>query len=389
MPAAGPSPRPPGPPVDAPFDPEFDRRMMAAALRLGRTTLGRTNPNPAVGCIIVRTDGDSRIVVGRGATAPGGRPHAERIALAEAGEAARGATAYVTLEPCAHASKAGPCAGALVEAGVARVVTAMADPDPRTSGAGHARLVEAGIPVTTGVLEQLARRDHSGHIARVTLGRPHVTLKLAVSADGMIGTRGGERMLVSGREAFAAVQAMRTSFDSLMVGIGTVLVDNPRLTVRLPGLSRRTPTRVILDSAARTPPDAQLFATLADAPVKIVVGPEAPAANVAALAAAGAEVVAAPAPDGKLDLAAVLARLTDQGFTRLFAEGGAEVAAALVAAGLVDEVIIIRAPVVVGPEGVRALGGTALSAVEHSPRFAHVDTVPLGDDVMRTYWRNA
>jgi len=371
------------------IDAEFDRRMMAAALRLGRTTLGRTHPNPAVGCIIVRTVGDDRIVVGRGATAPGGRPHAERIALAEAGDAARGSTAYVTLEPCAHESKAGPCARALVEAGVARVVTAMADPDPRTSGTGHDMLADAGILVTTGVLEELARRAHSGHIARVTKGRPHVTLKLAVSADGMIGTRGGERMLVSGKPAFAAVQVMRTSFDSLMVGIGTVLVDNPRLTVRLPGLTRRTPARVILDAGARTPPNAHLFETLADAPLKIMVGPDAPAENVAALTAAGAEVIAVPASDGKLDLPAVLTHLCDGGFTRLFAEGGAEVAAALVAADLVDEVVIIRAPVVVGPDGVRALGGTALSAIERSPRFRHVDTVPLGDDVMRTYWRAA
>jgi diaminohydroxyphosphoribosylaminopyrimidine deaminase/5-amino-6-(5-phosphoribosylamino)uracil reductase len=371
------------------IDAEFDRRMMAAALRLGRTALGRTSPNPAVGCIIVRSDGDARIVVGRGATAAGGRPHAERVALAEAGEAARGATVYVTLEPCAHASQAGPCAGALVEAGVGRVVTAMADPDPRTSGAGHARLIEAGVPVTTGVLEDLARRAHSGHIARVTKGRPHVTLKLAVSADGMIGTRGGERMLVSGKPAFDAVQAMRTSFDTLMVGIGTVLVDNPRLTVRLPGLANRTPVRIILDAAARTPPTAHLFETLADAPLKIVVGPEAPAENVAALTAAGAEVIAAPATDGKLDLAAVLAGLGQSGFTRLFAEGGAEVAAALVTADLVDEVVIIRAPVVVGPDGVRALGSTALSAIEHSPRFRLTDTQPLGEDVMRTYWRAA
>ena len=372
------------------IDAEFDRRMMAAALRLGHTTLGRTNPNPAVGCIIVRTEGGNRVVVGRGATAPGGRPHAERIALAEAGDAARGATAYVTLEPCAHASKVGPCAGALVEAGVARVVTAMADPDPRTSGAGHARLIEAGIPVTTGVLEELARRAHSGHIARVSKGRPHVTLKLAVSADGMIGTRGGERMLVSGKPAFAAVQVMRTSFDTLMVGIGTVLSDNPRLTVRLPGLSGATPVRVILDAAARTPPAVQLFATLGDAPVKIFVAPDAPAENVAALASAGAEVIAVPlAREGRLDLTAVLTDLRDSGFTRLFAEGGAEVAAALVAADLVDEVVIIRAPVVVGAGGVRALGDTALSAIERSPRYHLVDTVPVGDDVMRTYWRAA
>jgi diaminohydroxyphosphoribosylaminopyrimidine deaminase/5-amino-6-(5-phosphoribosylamino)uracil reductase len=367
-------------------DAEFDRRMMAAALRLGRTTQGRTHPNPAVGCIIVRVDG---IIVGRGATAPGGRPHAERIALAEAREAARGATAYVTLEPCAHESRAGPCAGALAAAGVARVVTAMADPDPRTSGAGHAMLEGAGIAVTAGVLEAEARRAHAGHVARVTRGRPHVTLKLAVSADGMIGRRGGARVMISGERARDAVQIMRTAYDSLMVGIGTVLADDPQLTVRLPGLEKRTPARVILDAGARMPADARLLQTLADAPLKIFVGTGASPDKVAALAAAGAEVIAVPADAGKLDLADVLVRLADAGFTRVFAEGGAEVAATLVAGDLVDEAIIIRAPLVVGAGGVPGLGATPLAVIEDSSRFRLVDTVLLAADVMRTYWRAA
>jgi len=377
-------------PTPQKIDVEFDRRVMAAALRLGLTTQGRAHPNPAVGCIIVRDAGEDRVVVGSGATAPGGRPHAERIALAEAGEAARGATAYVTLEPCAHESKAGPCAGALAAAGVARVVTAMADPDPRTSGAGHAMLEDAGIAVTTGILEEAARRAHSGHIARVTRGRPHVTLKLAVSADGMIGRRDSERLMISGPPAFAAVQVMRTTFDAVMVGIGTVLADDPQLTVRLPGLEKRTPARIILDAHARTPPSARIFRTQSDAPLKIFVGPDAPSANISGLAAAGAEVIAVPAlAAGKLDLVDVLARLADAGFTRLFAEGGAEVGAALLAADLVDEVVIVRAPLVVAEGGVPALAGTPLSAVEASPRFRLLDTVPLGDDVMRFYWRTA
>ncbi len=245
--------------------------------------------------------------------------------LAEAGEAARGATAYVTLEPCAHDSKAGPCARALVEAGVARVVTAMADPDPRTSGAGHEILQAAGIAVTTGVLAEEAARAHSGHITRITRGRPHVTLKLAVSADGMIGRREGERMLVSGKPAFEAVQIMRTAYDAMMVGIGTVLVDDPRLTVRLPGLAGRTPVRVVLDALARMSPTAKLLQTVEDAPLRVFVASDAPQERVAALAAAGAEAVPVAVVGGKLDLAAVLKRLADDGFTRLLAEGGAEV----------------------------------------------------------------
>ena len=208
---------------------------MAAALRLGRRNLGATAPNPAVGAIIVRDDDGSPVVVGRGFTAEGGRPHAETEALAEAGEAARGATAYVTLEPCAHHGDTPPCSEALVEAGVARVVYAIDDPDPRVAGKGRAILEAAGIAVTSGVLRDEAARDHAGHISRVTKGRPHVILKLAVSADGMIGRREGERMMITSPPALTSVQGMRVEADAVAVGIGTVLVDDPRLTVRLAG----------------------------------------------------------------------------------------------------------------------------------------------------------
>ncbi len=368
-------------------DPEFDRRMMAAALRLGRRNLGQTHPNPAVGCIIVRTDGATPVVVGRGWTAVGGRPHAEKEALKEAGARAEGATAYVTLEPCAHKGRVKPCSEALVAAKVARVVTAIADPDPRTQGKGHAILQEAGIAVTTGVLAEEAARAHSGHIQRITKGRPHVSLKLAVSADGMIGTRGGERMIITGMEAFTAVQAMRTSFDLVMVGIGTVLIDNPRLTVRLPGMTGRTPARVILDATARLSLESNLVQSAREAPLIVIVGPQAPDAHKAGLEAAGAKIIAVDAAQGGVDLRQALEALAKEGFSRLFAEGGAEVAASLVAADLIDEVVIFRAPVVVGPNGVRALGGTALSALERSPRYRLVETAAAGKDVMRRYVR--
>jgi len=366
-------------------DVEYDRRVMAAALRLGRRNIGRANPNPAVGCIIVK-DG---VVLGRGWTAVGGRPHAERIALAEAGIAAKGATAYVTLEPCAHERKDGPCSVALAEAGVARVVTALDDPDPRTAGKGHAILEKAGVAVTKGVLAEEAARAHSGHIARVTKGRPHVTLKLAVSADGMIGTRGGERMIVTGKPAFDAVQMMRTEFDALMIGIGTALIDDPRLTVRLPGVNGRTPARVILDAFARLPATAQIFQSIGEAPLILFVSPEAPAENTAALAAAGATVVPVPSAAGGVDLGAALAHLAAVGHARVLAEGGAQVAASLLSGDLLDEVVILRAPVVVGPDGVRALAGSALSAIERSPRYRQCDMQVVGDDVMRRYARTA
>ena len=369
-------------------DAEFDRRMMAAALRIGRRHMGQTHPNPAVGCIIVRTEGSDRIIVGRGATAPGGRPHAERVALAEAGKAAAGATAYVTLEPCAHDQADGSCAQALIDAGVARVVTALADPDPRTNGKGHAALQAAGIAITTNVLAAEAARAHGGHIARLTKKRPYVTLKLAVSADGMIGKREGERMMITGKDAFDAVQMMRTESDVVMVGIGTVLVDDPRLTVRLPGLARLSPARVILDALARLPLDGKLLQSVGEAPLMVFVGPDAPAANIAALEAAGAEVMQVGASgDGELNLAEVLAKLAADGYTRVLCEGGAQVASSLLSNDLLDEVVILRASVVVGSDGVRALGGMALSAIERSPRYRQIETAVVGEDVLRRYLR--
>lgn len=368
------------------IDPEFDRRMMAAALRVGRRNMGQTNPNPAVGCVIVN---DDHVVIARGATAPGGRPHAEQEALAAAGDAARGATAYVTLEPCAHKGRTKSCTVRLIEAGVARVVTAMADPDPRTNGAGHAALTEAGIAVTTGVLAEEAARAHSGHISRIAKGRPHVALKLAVSADGMIGRRQGERMIITSKPAFDMVQMMRTEFDAVMVGIGTVLVDDPRLNVRLPGLENRSPARIILDASARLPPAGALLTTAKEVPVIVFIGPDVPEATVAALNAAGAVVHSVGPASGGVDLAAALAILAKEGHARVFCEGGAKVAASLVAADLLDEVIVLRAPVVVGPDGVRALAGMALSAIERSPRYRLVETADVGEDVMRRYIRAA
>lgn len=371
------------------IDAEFDRRMMAAALRLGRYNLGQTHPNPAVGCIIVKTEGNDRVVVARGWTAAGGRPHAEREALTAAGAAAKGATAYVTLEPCAHQGRAKPCSEALIAAGVARVVTALEDPDPRTAGQGHAKLKDAGIAVTTSVLAEEAALAHSGHINRVTKGRPHVTLKLAISADGMIGRRAGERMIVTGKGAFDIVQMMRTEFDVVMIGIGTALIDDPRLTVRLPGLEKRSPTRVVLDASARLPLTSPLLQSAIEVPLMIFVGPAAPPANVEALTAAGAQVVSVASATGGLDLTEILGRLAKDGYTRVFAEGGSEVASSLVAGDLLDEIVIFRAPVVVGADGVRALGGTALSAIERSPRYRQIDMTTVGEDVMRRYVRAA
>jgi diaminohydroxyphosphoribosylaminopyrimidine deaminase/5-amino-6-(5-phosphoribosylamino)uracil reductase len=376
-------------PVLATIDPEFDRRMMAAALRIGGRNLGRTGTNPAVGCLIVGTSGDAPVLIGRGWTEEGGRPHAEKVALKAAGAAAKGATVYVTLEPCAHKGRAKSCTEALIDAGVARVVGTIADPDPRTGGKGFAALEAAGIVVTTGVLADDAARAHSGHIARITKGRPQVTLKLAVSADGMIGTRGGERMIITDKPAFEAVQTMRTIFDAVMIGSNTALIDNPRLNVRLPGLEHRSPARVILDSGAELPLDSRLVESAREFPLIVVVGPEAPDDRKAALTEAGAKIIEVSAGPGGVDLEETLEALAKEGFSRVLAEGGSEVAASLVSADLLDEVVLFRAPVVVGPDVVRALAGTALSAIERNPRYRVVETAIVGDDQMRRYFRAA
>jgi diaminohydroxyphosphoribosylaminopyrimidine deaminase/5-amino-6-(5-phosphoribosylamino)uracil reductase len=369
------------------IDRELDRRFMAAALRIGRRNLGRTYPNPAVGALVVRHADSTPIIVGRGWTAAGGRPHAETVALAEAGATARGATVYVTLEPCAHHGKTPPCADALIAAGVGRVVTAMPDPDQRVNGQGHARLEAAGIAVTTGVLAEEAAIAHAGHVVRVTKNRPHVMLKLAVSADGMIGRREGERMIISGRPAFETVQAMRVESDAVMIGIGTALVDNPRLTIRLPGLEARSPVRIILDAGARLPPDSNLVASAREVPLVVAAGPAAPDERKAALREAGVRIIEVDEGPAGIDLNQLLETLAAEGLTRVLVEGGANVASSLVAGDLADEVVIFRAAVVVGPTGVRALGNYALSAIERSPRYRQIEAAIVGEDQMRRYLR--
>ncbi|MGV8839189.1 MAG: bifunctional diaminohydroxyphosphoribosylaminopyrimidine deaminase/5-amino-6-(5-phosphoribosylamino)uracil reductase RibD [Bauldia sp.] len=368
-------------------DPELDRRIMAAALRIGRHNLGRTWPNPAVGAILVQMEGAGPRIVGRGWTAKGGRPHAEVRALAQAGAEARGATAYVTLEPCSHHGHTPPCSEALVAAGVSRVVVAMVDPDSRVAGRGIAMLEAAGIEVTAGVLEAEARIAHGGHISRVTRGRPWALLKLAVSADGMIGRREGERMLITGKATYDRVQGIRAESDAILVGIGTVVVDDPRLTVRQPGTDEMDPVRVIVDTNARIPLETNLVRTAREIPLWIVAGEGADPARIVALEEAGVRVIRVREGSGGLDISAVFQALGTAGLTRVLVEGGSRIASSLVSNDLADEVILFRASVVVGPGGVRALDGYALSAIERSPRYRLVEESQVGEDQMRRYLR--
>lgn len=358
-----------------------DRRHMAHALALGRRGLGRVWPNPAVGCVIVL---DGRIV-GRGRTADGGRPHAETQALAMAGAAARGATAYVTLEPCAHHGQTPPCAEALIASGIARVVIGTGDPDPKVNGRGIAMLRQAGIEVSEGVLEPEARRVNAGFLSRVTRGRPYLTLKLAVSLDGRIATASGESRWITGAQARRAVHALRASHDAVMVGAGTARADDPELTVRDMGADRQ-PVRVIVSRNLGLPWPNRLAATISQAPVWLVHGATATGSVEARRwSDAGARLMTAEVTGGHLDPADVLETLANQGLTRVFCEGGGAFGASLLAAGCVDELVVFTAGLAIGAEGQPGLGVMGLSSLADAERFHLAEARTIGPDVM-TRW---
>lgn len=357
---------------------------MRAALALARRGLGEVWPNPAVGCVIVA---DGR-VVGRGCTAAGGRPHAETEALAMAGGAARGATAYVTLEPCAHHGKTPPCAEALIAAGVVRVVSALRDPDPRVSGRGIERLRHAGVSVVEGVSEAEARDLNAGFLSRIERGRPLVTLKLASTLDGRIATHTGESRWITGPAARAHAHLLRAENDAVMIGSGTALADDPDLTCRLPGLGSRSPVRIVFDGRLRMPLTHRLAATADDVPTWVVTLAGGDRNRVRAFAAAGIELFECPpGPDGAVDPVAALAALGAAGLTRILVEGGAHLAAALLRADLVDRLVWFRAARMIGGDGLAALVGFGVDRLSQTPRFGRVDVSTVGDDVMETYSR--
>ena len=362
-----------------------DQRFMQLALTLGRRGQGRTWPNPAVGAVVVK-DG---VIVGRGWTQPGGRPHAEPEALNRAGEAARGATLYVTLEPCSHIGKSPPCADAIIAAGIARVVSAIEDPNPEVAGQGHAKLRAAGISVDIGLGAAEAAHDHAGHFRRVRDGRPHVILKLAVSSDDKIGAAGRKPVAISGDAAKARVHLLRAQCDAVLAGIGTVLSDDPLLTCRLPGMAARSPVRVVLDRNLRIPGGSRLVHSARETPLWVMTSNLAEAAAAMKLGAAGAQVIrlaAAATPPG-LDLGGVLRALSDKGITRLLVEGGARVASSFVAAGLVDEAWLLRGAEPVGDDGVAALDALPLTSITQSPNFRVRASESLKSDTLTIYGR--
>ena len=361
-----------------------DEVHMAQALQLARRGIGLTWPNPSVGAIVVAPTGE---MIARGWTAPGGRPHAEAIALDRAGDRAHGATIYISLEPCAHAGGRGlACADLIAAAGLARAVVALRDPDPRTAGGGIERLVAAGIEVKEGVLAQEARAVALGHVLRVTEGRPAVTLKLAVGADGLMPRGKGAPVWITGPDARAHGHLLRARNDAILVGRGTVVADNPSLTCRLPGMSCRSPVRVVLDRRLRTPSEARLFDDLM-VPVWLVCAADEDHPNADALQERGAEIVPVAVDDhGLLAVPDALETLASRGITRVLVEGGPSVARAFLDADLIDEAVIYQGRKPAGPDGLLPFVSEGLDRVTASGHFTRLDTRSFGPDRM-TWWR--
>ena len=359
-----------------------DLGAMRAALALARRGLGTVWPNPAVGCVIV----EERQVVGRGWTQPGGRPHGETEALRRAGDAARGAAAYVSLEPCCHWGRTPPCVDALITAGVRRVVVALEDPDPRVAGEGLRRLRAAGLDVDVGLCAEEAAEVNAGFLSRLRLGRPLVTLKFATSLDGRIATASGESQWISGPPARERAHALRASHDAIMVGTGTAVADDPQLTCRLPGLDHRSPVRVVIDRHLRIPPAARLIADAHVVPTWVLTLPSAdPDRRAAFLASRVTLIDVDPDRTGQVDLAAALTALGERGITRLLVEGGAGLAAAFFRARLVDRLVWVHAPLAIGGDGIPAIAGLDLAALADAPAFERLSTETIGDDVLTTF----
>jgi len=358
-----------------------DLRFMALALSLGRRGLGNVWPNPAVGAVIVK-DG---VIVARGWTHAGGRPHAEVEALRRARKDAQGATMYVTLEPCSHQGKSPPCADAIIKAGIARVICALEDPNPEVAGKGHSRLRDKGIAVDVGLGAEEARRAHAGHITRMIFRRPHVLLKLAISADGKVGLAGRKPVAITAEPARARVFQIRAQHDAVLVGLGTVLADNPQLTCRLPGMEERSPARVVLDAHLRVPLASSVVATARETSTWVFAARSASKMAGEILQQKGCKVFRVGDTEGRLDLAEVLSVLAGEGITRLMVEGGPTIAASFVAADLIDAAALIYSDKIVGDDGIAPLEGMPIDAL--TGRLHARGSEQVGPDTVEMYER--
>jgi diaminohydroxyphosphoribosylaminopyrimidine deaminase/5-amino-6-(5-phosphoribosylamino)uracil reductase len=352
---------------------------MAAALGLARRGLGSVWPNPSVGCVLVRQGR----VVGRGRTASGGRPHAETEALAQAGELACGADAYVTLEPCSHHGRTPPCAEALIRAGVARVIVGTEDPDPRVSGRGLKLLRDSGIEVQSGVMEEEAREMIAGFQCRIEQGRPLVTMKIAASLDGRTATHSGESQWITGGAARARGHLLRAQSDAIMIGSGTALIDDPLLSCRLPGLEDRSPVRVVVDSRLTLSLTSRLVASAREIPLWVLTGSGNSPERLAAFDECGVELIEVRRdPDGNVDLADALRELGSRGLTRLLVEAGGHLAAALLRQDLVDRLAWFRAPLLIGGDGLPAAVSFGIDKLSAAPRWRRLSAACLGTDMV-------
>lgn len=365
-----------------------DRRWMNVALGLARQGVGKTATNPSVGCIIVKHN----ILLGRGRTGNGGRPHAERIALMDAtsrwGAAkVRGATAYVTLEPCAHTGKTPPCTDALIESGIARVVAPFKDPDPRVEGQGFAMLDRAEVITDIGMGEDTAREILRGYLSRAERKRPYLTLKLASTLDGRIATRTGESRWITGGPARMRVHLMRAHSDAILIGVGSVLTDDPAMDVRLPGMDDVRPIRVVADSHLQTPLTGRLARTAKDQMLVLLTSPDAESSRVEAFQSLGAQVVrVSKTPLGSLSLTEAMEKLADAGIATLLCEGGGRLAASLLREGLVDQINWFTAGAAIGGGGAPAISDFGVEALFDMPRFKQISSERVGEDLL-SIWR--
>lgn len=359
-----------------------DSHYMKMALGLARRGLGTTWPNPSVGCIVVDRKGH---VVGRGHTGPGGRPHGETLALSHAGRAAKGATVYITLEPCAHHGETPPCAKALIAAQVARVVVATGDPDPRVAGQGLRLLQQAGIPVDVGIGQAEADQLHHGFFLRISARRPMVTVKLATSLDGRIAAASGDSKWITGPESRARGHLLRASHDAIMVGIGTVRADDPSLDCRLPGLAHRSPVRIVVDGRLETPLDSRLVASAGAIPTWIVThNPD--GAKRAGLERAGVEIISGCCDEkGRIELPKMMTLLAEKGITRLLSEGGAQLNTSLIRASLVDRLHWFRSNAIIGGDGLAAIQSIGLNELREAPHYTLRRQGRTGKDIWQEF----
>jgi len=359
-----------------------DRHFMRVALSLSRRGLGNVWPNPAVGCVLVSKSGN---IVGRGWTKPGGRPHAERVALDQAGTNAAGATAYVTLEPCSHFGKSPPCVLGLIEGGVSRVVSALEDPDPRVSGRGHQMLQDAGISVDTGLMAEAARYHNAGFLSRIMHERPLITLKLAGSLDGRSSLANGKSQWITGSRARQQGHWFRANHDAIMIGADTAIADNPDLRCRIAGRQNSSPVRIVLDRQAKVSAECILAQTADETPTWVVVDLQYLAKAREVFSKTAVKVLSARCIDGHFDLHNVLHILAEQGLTRVLVESGGRLAGALLQKQVVDRVVHFQAPGIIGADGKGIVGDMHLQDLTQMYRFSRHRVENVGQDLMISY----